>query len=115
MICKFGEGAQFPTGTAVLTQMLGDKVAVFEPPIPLDALWLNLAGARHSPEYVYWLHPADYDAAVRMFKKISKPTRRLMVPPSGPRGARDRRGRYRTAASQRTHQRGRVDNANRTA
>jgi hypothetical protein len=58
----------------------GDKVAVFGAPIPLDALWRDLAGARqpntpklkpdilrYSPEYAYWLHPADYDAAVRRF------------------------------------------------
>jgi hypothetical protein len=31
----------------------------------MESLWLNLTGARHSPEYVHWLHPVDYDAAVR--------------------------------------------------
>jgi hypothetical protein len=70
MFCKAGEGAdipEFPAGTAMLTQMLGDEVAVFEPPIPLDTLWQNLGSARYSPEYVHWLHPADYDAAVRRF------------------------------------------------
>jgi hypothetical protein len=82
LFCKVGEGfTEFPAGTALLSQMLGgDKVAAFGAPIPLDALWRDLASARqpntpklkpdilrYSPEYVYWLHPADYDAAMRLF------------------------------------------------
>jgi hypothetical protein len=82
LFCKVGEGCtEFPAGTALLSQMLGgDKVAAFGAPIPLDALWRDLASARqpntpklkpdilrYSPEYIYWLHPADYDAAVRLF------------------------------------------------
>ena len=82
LFCKVGEGfTEFPTGTALLSQMSGgDKVAVFGAPISLDALWRDLASARqpntpklqpdilrYSPEYVYWLHPVDYDAAVRLF------------------------------------------------
>ena len=77
LFCKVAEGCtEFPAGTALLSQMLGgDKGCRVWAPIPLDAIWRDLASARqpntpklkpdilrYSPEYIYWLHPADYDA-----------------------------------------------------
>jgi hypothetical protein len=66
MVCKLGERqTALPAGSVMLTQMLGGTdIAVFDPPIPVDQFWLNTS-ARHSPGYVYWMHPADYDAAMR--------------------------------------------------
>jgi hypothetical protein len=50
--------------------MLGrDGIDVFEKHIPIEIFWTNLALWKHSAEYVYWLHPVDYDRAVLMFKK----------------------------------------------
>jgi hypothetical protein len=67
MVCKVGEGqTALPVGSVVLTQMLGvDGIDVFEKHIPIEIFWTNLALWKHSPGYVYWLHPVDYDAAVR--------------------------------------------------
>jgi hypothetical protein len=50
----------------MLTQMLGeDGIDVFEKRIPIEIIWTNVALWMHSPEFVYWMHPADYDDAVR--------------------------------------------------
>jgi hypothetical protein len=69
MICKCGEDAEFPAGTAWLSQMLGgDETAVFDPPIPLADLFNDpvfYLTPRDGKVYVYWLHPADYDVAVK--------------------------------------------------
>jgi hypothetical protein len=77
LICKCGEGATgFPIGTALLSRVLGgDEVALSNRPIPLDEFWQDLASARPSPEFVYWLHPVDYGAAVRLFKSRMLPSR----------------------------------------
>jgi hypothetical protein len=65
-VCQVDEDViDFPAGSASLTQMLGDDDVVLLGSIPLESFWLNLASARHSPEYVYWLHPVDYGAVVR--------------------------------------------------
>jgi hypothetical protein len=68
---KVDDGTELPAGTALLIELsgVGDEIAGMVE-IPVEFLWLNLAGARHSPEFAYFLHPVDYDAAVLMLKKI---------------------------------------------
>jgi hypothetical protein len=74
MLCPCGEGSSaFPLGTVQLTKMLGgDKIRVFDPPIPLGDLFGD--PGRLTPVdgafYVYWIHPVDYAPVVRMLKEL---------------------------------------------
>jgi hypothetical protein len=71
MVCKVGDGTALPVGTGLLVELsgVGDEIASMVE-FPLEFLWGNLDGARHSPGFAYFLHPVDYDEAVLMFKKI---------------------------------------------
>src|ERR1700678_4040625 len=62
---KVGGGTALPVGTALLIEFSGidDEIASLVE-MPVEYLWLNLAGARHAPEFGYLLHPTDYDDAV---------------------------------------------------
>jgi hypothetical protein len=52
--------------------MLGQEgIEVFEKHIPIEIFWTNLALLKHAPEYVYWMHAADFDEAVRAGRKMS--------------------------------------------
>jgi hypothetical protein len=75
VVCKVGDGTALPVGTGLLVELSGvdDEASMVE--FPLEFLWGNLPEARHSPEFAYFLHPVDYDAAVLMFKKIDDPDR----------------------------------------
>jgi hypothetical protein len=71
MVCKVGDDTALPVGTALLVELsvVGDEIASMVE-FPLEFLWDNLPEARHLPNFAYFLHPDDYDAAVLMFKKI---------------------------------------------
>jgi hypothetical protein len=71
MVCKVGDSTALPVGTALLIELDGGPEIAGMIEIPLEYLWLNLAGAGHAPENLYCLHPVDYDAAVRVVKKIN--------------------------------------------
>jgi hypothetical protein len=75
MVRRLGEGqTALPVGSVMLMQMLGrDGIQVFEKHIPIEIFWTNLRLWKHAPEFVYWMQPVDYEAAVRVFKKINEP------------------------------------------
>jgi hypothetical protein len=67
-VCKLGEGQkEVPAGSVMLMRMLGtgNGIEVFEKHIPIEIFWTNLRLWKHAPEFVYWMHAADYDDAVR--------------------------------------------------
>jgi hypothetical protein len=71
MVCKVGDSTALPVGSVMLMQMLGDDgIDVFEKHIPIEIFWTNLRLWKHAPEFVYWMHPVDYDAAVRVVREL---------------------------------------------
>jgi hypothetical protein len=72
-VYKLGEGQkEVAVGSVMLMRMLGEEgIDVFEKHIPIEIFWTNLALLKHAPEYVYWMHAADFDEAVRAGRKMS--------------------------------------------
>jgi hypothetical protein len=72
-VYKLGEDQkEVAVGSVMLMRMLGEEgIDVFEKHIPIEIFWTNLALLKHSPEYVYWMHAADFDDAVRAGRKMS--------------------------------------------
>ena len=73
MVRRLGEGqTALPVGSVMLMQMLGgDGIQVLEKHIPIEIFWTNVALLKHAPEYVYWMHAADFDESVRAGRKMS--------------------------------------------
>jgi hypothetical protein len=67
MVRKVGEGQiALAAGSVMPMQLLDDGGIVwFEKHIPIEIFWTNLRLWKHAPEFVYFMHPVDYDRAVR--------------------------------------------------